>query len=799
MTAQFSLTVAIGMGGVSALLSLLLALGYQPLPYRDPGRLVAVWERAQSGEIILLSESDLADFAGANQNIFSSLGAVNAARVWLLDREGAKEFVACGIQASVFKDLGVRPVLGREPRPDDEPLTGTALSPAWISDRLWRTRYGGSPSVIGKKIGLADSAAGAYQVPRIIVGVLPPNAGIPLPVSWASEMEVCDVLPRDIAGESRESTFYFGVGRLRPGVTVAQAQSAVTAVAERLGQRYSFDRGNVPVVESLEEIAQGPARKTMGLLALGVGLVFLVGCVNLTILMGAEGRRLRREIAVRTVLGASHLRLWGEAAAEKCALTLLSLGLGAGFAFELLRVLTQLMPAAGLGAALLRPPPLNLIVLLCFVAFALITTLVWSALLVRVANASESSRTLAAGSGPGYTGFSDSSPGASRWRLILLAAQAGVGITLLAAAALTARTYATLAAANLGPAPSHTVLLSVQQRDNFVPTDAQVADFDQQVLSGLGRLPGTQTVALAYPFPPPAWPKAFVKEGDAAGTEREATDPIPVSPSYFRTLGIPILFGRAFGDSDTKGSEPVAIISLEMAQKNWTSPGQAIGSQIVLGSKSQYHYKIVGVAGNFTGYWAQKPSPVIYLPIAQAAYALGGGVILRTTSPRAVEALARQALAGMPIPALISDVSTMQARWQATVTRPQARMVGMLLLALLGLALSIQGVYAVAAATASARRHELAVRATLGALPGRLVWSLTRDLVLAVIIGAALGIAASLELRPVLVHWLGSVAVWEAEPILAAVLLMALAAAAGCYLPARSAARANPAEILRHG
>jgi len=799
LTAQFSLTIAVGMGAASALTSLMLAFGYQLQPFRDPARLVAVWERAESGSQPLgVSGPDLADFADATHNIFDSLGAFTFPTVWLLDSKGATEILAYYIQASAFSDLGIRPILGRGVRPDDEPLVvgSSGAAPAWISYKLWQKRYGGSPSVIGATIGIASSAAGLNQKVAQIAGVLPPDVSIPLPFMQDPE-DVWYLAPRDLSTRSRESGVFFGLGRLRSGASATQAQEALATVAKRLGQRYSFDRGRLPVVQGLEEIAQGPARQTMGLLVLGVGLVFLSGCVNLAILMGAEGRQRRREFAIRAVLGADRGRLWREAAAEKCLLTLLSLALGVAFASALLRLLTQLVPAAGLGPSLPHPPPLNLAVLLGFGTFALAAALIWSALLVVAANPGSSRAMTAAGSGLGYTGLINPSPRTGRWRLILLAAQAGTGICLLAAATLTAKTYATLSVANLGLAPRRTVLLSVSQRDNFVPTDAQVADFDQQVLSRLERLPGTQAIALASRFPPQGSPASFAKQGDATGTEREATSPMSVSPGYFRTLGIPILFGRGFDDADSSGSEPVAIISLDMSEQNWTSPTQAVGSQIAFGTKT--HYRVVGVAADFTGFWSQKAVPTIYLPLAQSAYRLGGDVILRTASPHTIEALAPQALAGMAVPATVSDVSTIEARWQEMLTRPLARMAGMLMLALLGLGLSIQGVYAVAAATVSARRQELAVRSALGALPNRLVWNLTRELLLAVIVGAGFGVIAAVALRPILAHWLGPAAIWQTEPIAAAVVLLALAGAAGCYFPTRAATRANLAELLRQG
>jgi predicted permease len=799
-TAQFSLTIAIGMGAASALTSLMLALGFQPLPFRDPGRLVVMWERPQSGTSLLaVSGPDLADFADATHDVFTSFSPFAHGREFLLDRNGTTEILGASIQANAFSDLGIRPALGRGVLPDDEPLNGGGTPPAWISYRLWKTRYGGSPSVIGTTIGIAATAQGLYEFHERIVGVLPQGVNIPLPLSWTDSTDVLDVLFPDTAAKNRQSDMFFGLGRLRPGVSVEQAQAALTVVAQRLGKLYSFDAHRLPVVESLEEIAQGPARQTMGLLALGVGLVFLVGCVNLAILMGAEGRRRRREIAIRAVLGANRSRLWREAAGEKCLLTLLSLALGVWFAWALLRVLTQLLPAAGLGPALAQPPPLNLAVLLGFAIFALAAALVWSALLVAAADGPRSSLALASSGGPGFAGFSDSGPGAGRWRLILLAVQVGTGICLLAAAAVAVSTYAKLSAANLGPDPRHTVLMSVDTRDNVYLNDAQGDEFNQQVYSRLERLPGTQAIALADFFPPSNYPQAFMKLGDAPGTSREADYLPSVSPDYLRTFGIPILYGRGFDDTDNRKSELVAIVSLDMAEQNWKSPEQALGSLVAFAPKFQNHYKIVGVAANFTGFRSPEPAPTIYFPAAQSGNCCSAVILRTSASPRTVAALAPQALKGMPIPAVVSDISTMEEWWQKTATRPLARMAGMILLGLLGLALSVQGVYAVAAATVSARTHELAVRSALGAPPGRLAWNVTQELVLAVGLGSICGVAAALALRRLLEQWLGPLASSQAGPIAAAVVLLALAAAAGCYVPARAAARANPAEALRQG
>jgi putative ABC transport system permease protein len=801
LTSQFVITIAVGMGAAVALVSLMLALGYQPLPYRDPGRLVAVWEHSESGSIRAISGPDAADFALGSQNLFASLGAFTAGwQGWLLDRRGATRIHACYIQASVLSDLGIRPLLGRPPQPDDIPIADGSASPVWISQKFWQARFGGSPSVVGATVGISSSATGLHQDHVQIAGVLPSRVGIPHPFHQ-NDTDVWYLAPADVSNRPRAATVFFMLGRLRSGVSVSQAETALTGIRRRLAERSVMDRFKRPLVQSLEAIAQGPVRQTMGLLSLGVALVFLVGLLNLAILMRVEGAQRQRDIAVRAVLGASRRRVWTEVAAEKCLLTLISVGMGVAVAKALVHVLSDLLPAAGLGPPLASPPPLNFSLFAGFAGFLLIVALIWSALLVAVADGRGSSSTLVnTGGGPGYTGFRDTSPKAGRWRLILLAAQAGMGICLLSAAALTSEMYHKISAPDLGSDPRHTLSFSISMPDDLTFPDSQAREFNQQLLSRLERLPATRAIALSDSFPPFGEPATFAKQGDPPGAGRETTLPaVSVSPGYFRALGVPIRFGRAFSDSDDSNAEPVAIVSFGMAAQNWSSPEQAVGSRFAFGPEFKQFYRIVGVSADFTGYWSQTPVPTVYRPIGQSGEWCRTVIARTSASPSAVAAIAPRALARMPIPATIENVATLQARWQATQTRPFARMVGMTMLAVLGLALSVQGVYAVAAGTAAARRHELAVRSALGAEAGRLAWNVTRNVLAAVVFGSGLGLALTLELQPLMKRWLGPTAGWRVEPIAVASLLLALAAIGGCYFPARSATRANPAEVLRQG
>lgn len=793
LAAQYLITIAVGMGAVGALASLLLALGFQPLPFPQPGRLVEFWEAAPSEAVLAISDPDLTDISHATSAAFISLGGFATDRTWLRDRHGVARIRYDMLTAGAFAALHTKPLIGRGFLPGDRPGSNAGVSPAWISYRFWQRRYGGSPSIIGAEISFAGSATGAANTHLRIAGVLPPAAQIPLGFTSAlAPADVWQILPhltnRHAAGE-------FGIARLRPGVTIAQAKAVLAAAVQHLGQRYHFDRNKRPMIKGLEAIAQGPARRTMGLLTLGVVFVSLIAFCNIAILAVAEGSRRRQELCTRAALGASPGRLWAQIAREHLGLTTVGLAAGLGLALVLIRLLAQVLPAAGLGAPLQQTPPLSAAVLAGFAAVAVLAALAWSTVLVRTASGSRSlAASLSTGSGPGYA--QGDARGGRRWRLILVGLQTALGICLLAAAALAAQIYSKSSNVELGPAPSRTVLLTVRPAAAHDLSPSLWPEFNREIATSLARLPGVRGVGLATFFPPLAYPSRFTKLGDATATDREAAPPDAVSPGYFHALGVPILFGRNLAESDNRtGTETAAVINLAMARRNWPTPQAAVGTVVFFGKSETY--RIVGVAGNFTGFWSQRPFPEIFVP-EKDSYAQGGTIILRApTSAADTITSARQALATEPIPAQITASSTMQSRWAATLTRPRARMAGMLLLALLGLALSAQGAYAVASAVVQARRYDLAVRSALGASPRDLLRCTAGGVAAALGAGAAAGAGSSLLLAPLLEHWLGPAPAGASVPVLEGVALIALAAAFACYGPVRSASKVNPAQTLR--
>ncbi len=781
LAAQYLATMTLGMAAATAVVSLMLAMAFQPLPFRDSAQLVQVWNRVRSGAPMeALSGEELIQIQEDTGRTFASFGGYFNILLWEW-HEGRSfgPLRAVRMEKAAFRALDLTPVLGR---PIDESAPGN-LGAVWIGHKLWQSRYGGRSSVVGETIRLAWNDAGRNETRAEIAGVLPPDIRIPFPAPFFDgPIDVWAVLPQDMMVRLGSSRVFLALGRLRPDRTVSEAQAALTVLAER--RTRAVDQRHRPVVESFVEIASGPLRRTMGILTAGVALVLLLAFANLASLMVAEGSRRRVDLAIRVSLGAQRARLWRELVAEHVALTMCALALGLPLAWATLRALTRLVGSAGVGPPLPHQPTLNPYVLLGFSACALATTLVWATLIARGAGVQHhcSSGDLSAAARP-----STADRQAKLLRLAVLTTQASLGVVLIVLAVSMARIYVRLTEVNLGPAPNRTTFFSVRQALGGSQTSAQAADFTFQVRSRLQSLPNVLATAFADNFPPRGSALSFWREGDAVDSPRDTTYPVTVSHDYFSTLGIPILFGRGFDDSDRFAGKAVAVVDLEMARRNWSSPEQAVNAHIKIGTGGTY--EVIGVAGSFGGYWAEVPSPTVYLSQNQEPRSTNV-VILRTGSPSPpIDEWARQVLSGMPVRVEMSAATTLQAAWQATASRPRARMLGMLLLALIGLALGAQGVYALAASNVAARQHELAIRTALGASPPAIVWLVLRQLIVAVAVGSGFGIAGILTVQRLAPQWISAAVGDPAAPIALAIAVLLLTAALGGFVPARSATR----------
>lgn len=787
LAAHHFITVSLGMAAVTAVASVMYAVAFQAIPLRDVPQIVQVWHQSESGAVGALSGSDLIEMQEGTREIFADLGGFTLQPWSVNDQRGdAEEILMARLERAAFRVLDMRPVAGRPV--GSEPSTNS-LGPVWISSRLWHGRYGARPSVIGETIRLT---AGTNEVRAEIAGVLPSDVPFSHPAIDRA-VDVWAVLPDELKRRAERSRVFFALGRLHPDRSLAEAQAVLTAIADR--RAGAADRRRRPTVQGLEEIAQGPARRTFGIWSAGLALVLLLAFVNLASLTLAEAGRRRMELSVRSSLGASRWRLWCEIAAEQSVLALFALGVGLPLAWVTLQLLSRLIPFMDLGPPLSRLPSLNAFAMLGFCACSLAASLAWSALIVRRAGRLPSDTPIFLTHPASAIGLPDTDRHSAVWRLGALSVQACLGMALMVVAMSLTRNYARLTEVNLGPAPDKTVVLSVEPADAGALTVAEAADFNYRVLSLLRALPDMESASLVNIFPPMGLPVSFWKDDDLADAPRETTTPLRVSNDYFVTLGIPILFGGTFTVSDQRGTKPVAIIDVEMARRNWGAPEAAVNAQVKIGAAAQ-PYEVIGVVGSFNGYWSQTTLPTVYLSQSQEPSA-GGDVIIRARTSASVTAeQARQVLNGMEVRPLVSSPVTLQASWQATTTRPRVRMIGVLLLALMGLALGAQGVYALVASIVAARRQELAIRTALGAPVGELEWFMLRQVFVAVALGVVAGIVGIVSAQRFASHSISAALDNPTATIAFAAATLMSTALLAAYIPARAAVRAASVSAL---
>jgi putative ABC transport system permease protein len=788
LAAHHFITVSLGMAVVTAVASVMYAVAFQPIPLRDVPQIVQVWQESESGGVGALSGTELLEMQQGSEEIFADLGGFTLQSWEVGDQGEVEEVLVARLERAAFRVLNIHPIVGR---PVGAEPTTRSLGPVWISSRLWQGRYGARPSVVDDTVVLT---AGSSKVRAEIAGVLPSDVPFSHP-EINRAIDVWAVLPDDLKRRAERSRVFFALGRLNPDRTFAEAKAVLAAIADRRSD--AADRRRRPVLQGIEDVAQGPARRTFGVWSVALALVLLLAFVNLSGLTLIEASRRRLELSMRTSLGASPSRLWREIAAEQSALSILALGLGLPMAWIALQLLSRLLPFMDLGPPLTRVPSMNYFVMLGFCVCSLAASLVWSALIVRRAGRLACDSPVFLTRHASASGFDDSDRRSSMWRLGALSVQTCFGIALMVVAVSMTRSYMGATQVNLGPAPDRTVVISVKPQDTKAMTSAQAADFNSRILSLLRAVPQVDEVAFADIFPPLGLPMSFWKSDDLAEAPRETTTPLRVSNDYFETLGIPILFGRVFSENDRQTSQSVAIVDVEMARRNWGSPEAAVGEQIRIGSSAR-PYEVIGVVGSFNGYWSQIPLPTLFLSQNQQPSA-GGDVIIRAETSATVTAeRSRQLLNGMTVRPMVSSPATLQASWQATTTRPRVRMIGVLLLAVLGLALGAQGIYTLVASTIAARRQELAIRTALGAPAGALEWLILGQVFVAVALGSLAGVAAILVAQRFAPYSISGALSNPATIIgIAAAILMCTGLIAA-YIPARAAVRATSlAALLR--
>ncbi|HSD28262.1 MAG TPA: ADOP family duplicated permease [Vicinamibacteria bacterium] len=782
-------TLAVGVGAATAVVAVVREAILRPLPFREPDRLVRVWDRAPDGMIAPMSPIVWRALR-ARTDVFETVGGSSDSMFTLTGHGDPELLVGYRFSADFFPMLGREPLLGRvfaagEDRTGAEPVVV-------LSHRLWTRKFGSDPAVVGRPITLSG-------ISWTVIGVM--SAGFVHPKGI--ELWTPFDLPEALRDNPR-ARFVRVVARLREGRTLADARRAVADVQKQLETaRPDALRGGGLVARGLDEDDRGDARTPLLALLGAVGFVLLAACANLAGLALARAAARRRELAVRVALGAGRARLLRESLAEWVLLAAAGAGGALLVASWIARALPGLFPAtiANLSLPKVESVPVDGPVAAFAVAAALVVVLV--AAIVPAAHAlSIDAGEALKGAGRGVVA------GGGRTLKLLVAAEVAVALVLLVGAGLLVRTFLHLREGGLGFDPEHVLSARMILDESRYPEPAKTMAFHDAVLRRVRALPGVESAGVVAFLPLSGWhgPRPVRFEGEAPvepGKEREV-EVQWMGVGYRDTMRIPLLAGRDVEERDGQGSPPVVLVNAAFVRRYLPGgPASALGRRLAYGLRSPQGEEprlreIVGVIGDVKHLgFDHAADPAVYVPYAQEPIPLLSLTVRTSGDPaafgpalqRAVWAEDPQQPVGWLMP--LADL----AAESLALRRLSALLAGSFALAALGLA--ALGAYGVVAQVVGNGTRAIGVRLALGASSASVVRGVLQESLSAAAMGAVAGLVVAVGVGRLLRSLL--VGVGPLDPFTLVLAALALVGAAGlaAWLPARRAALVDPAAVLR--
>ncbi|MGA9482039.1 MAG: ABC transporter permease [Candidatus Acidiferrales bacterium] len=792
------ITLALGIGVNTAIFSMVDAFLLRPLPVNNPSQItVLAFQQQHQRQQTQFSTADYRDIQKQTSGVFSDVFGY----VFGMDGLGvdgkADRIMTNYVSGNYFAAVGIKPALGRFILPSEGDVLNA--DPVMVlSYAYWQTHFGADPQIVGRKVSVDGH-------PVTIVGVAPKGFEGVYPI-----LKVQGYLPLGmIAIEGQPSDFMTNhqlrgmpvLARLRPGITLAQAQAALAVVSQRLSQDHPDSDKDMTVL-AYPELRARPNPDpnntvlTVGGLFLGLaGMVLLLACVNVANILLVRATVREREMAIRAALGAARIRLIRQLLTESIVLALLGgvagmlLGFWGSSALGSINIQTDLPINFDFG--------FDWRVFAYATAAALVTGIVVGIVPAVRASRGNLSAILHEG-GRGVVG------GKNRLRTTLVVAQVAGSLMLLVIAGLFTRSLSKAQRTDLGFDPNHVVNL-VMDPNEIGYNQAQTRDFYKSLLARVGTLPGVVSASAAN-----STPMGYYNNGDSLlidGYQAPPGEPAPsslyatISGDYFRTMGISLLRGRTFTDADGENAQYVAIVSNEMAKKFWPNT-DPIGHHFRMATDDKHSIEVVGVTGDARFQGVTGPiNPMFYVPFVQ--HQLGNSLqILQLRTAGAAETMipeVERVIESLAPQLPLFDVQTMN-RALDTLNGMLFYKIGAVLAAVLGflgLVLAIVGVYGVVSYAATQKTHEIGVRMALGAQPLDILGMIFREGFLIVAVGLAVGIAGALAASRIVGSFL---TVSAHDPVTYALVtgVLACVALAACFIPARRAMRVDPMVALRY-
>jgi putative ABC transport system permease protein len=774
-------TLALGIGANSAIFSVVNGVLLRPMSLEAPERLIKIWEALPAGGQGTASAPNLKDWREQN-TVFNGIAAYQFSSLNLRGQESPERLSGATVSPNFFDVVGVRPQLGRAFQTGEDEAGRNRV--ALLSHRLWQRAFGGDPGVVGKEIPLNGEN---YTV----IGVMPPDFRFP---SRLTEIWVPLVIPPDLV-DSRDNHWIFTLARLKPDVGFEQAREQMMTIAKRLEQQYpAAQAGRSVFLIPLQEETVQNVRPALRALMFAVGFVLLIACANVANLLLARATSRRREIAVRTALGAGRLRLVRQLLTESLLLALAGGALGLALAkwgVEALLVLAgNFLPRA-------NEVGLDWRVAAFTAALSLMTGLFFGLIPALQSSRVELQSALKEGSGAGGGAQTNLLRGA------LVVVEIAATLVLLIGAGLLIKSFIRLYETDLGFKAENVLTMSLALPKAKYPDSQAAAIFHQTLLERVGSLPGARSAGVInyLPLQQSGFNGDITIEGQGPYEPGRApwAEFRAISPDYFRVMSVPLISGRFYTAQDQTNSTPVVIVNQTLARR-YLSGQDPIGKRIrVIGNDWR---TVVGVVGDVRQSGVtQAARAEVFVPITQAVYApltqTMSLAVRADAEPEALVSAVRNAVREIDPAQPVFNVKTMEAVVADSVSDRRLNMLLLGIFAAVALTLAVIGIYSVMSYTVSQHTREIGIRMALGARPMDVLKLVVGQGMGLTLVGVGLGVAGAFGLTRLMATLLYGVTATDPLTFAAVSALLVVVALLACCVPARRATKVDPMVALR--
>ena len=791
-TAVAALTLALGIGANTAIFSLFDAVILRPLPYPSPEQLVGLGQwRNQKGEGYIqtgVSAPNITDIA--KTNLFQQVAYYRWSELNITEGNRPERVEGIKASADLLPMFGVQPLVGRFFAPSEMQMGHDQV--AILGHRLWKFRYSSDPAILGKSIDLDEKR-------YTIVGVMPASFRF----TWDQEMDVFVPLaltPQELSDTGRSTSRDLQTqARLKPGISVAEAQAAMNTLADNLAKEYpEADKGWGIKVEPLHA-AYHRQMQTPLLIILGAVLfVLLIACANVANLLLARSTVRRREVAIRVALGASRRRLIAQLLTESVLLAALGGALGLLLAYAGDRLLTLELDRYQFSLPNAKVIDLDWRVLLFSLIITLATGIIFGLAPSLTSTKTDLNESLKEGSVSTTT-----EPGRRRLRSTLVVSEMALALVLLAGAGLLVRTFLRLMDVDLGIDPTNVLTLGISLPKYKYSSATQQSLFYQELLLRLQSTPGVKAVGARGGYAN----IFFQPEGQAPAAPGQEPTAVysSITPGYLNAMGTDLVAGREFSDSDAEGTTPVAIVSESVARRYW-SHSSALGSHLTVLARiysgkstgASEPLEVVGVVKDVRNDNLWEAEPDIYVPFQQHPVPSVFLAVRTAVVPMSVVPAVRDAVLALDRDQPVHDAKTMTDIVTENYGAIRFPMTLVWIFAALALLLSAVGIFGVMSYSVSRRTREMAIRMALGAGRQEVLGLVLREGLIVATVGIAVGLVAALGLSRVMAGYVFGIKSTDPLTFTAASLLLIAVALLASYVPARRATKVDPTVALRY-